>query len=207
MIFSSGQRILFQGDSITDAGRGRTDPAALGNGYAMMCAAWISAQYPDCKLTFINRGISGDRTVDLVTRWSEDCMDLKPDWISIMIGINDTWRRFDSNIVMTAEEYERNYRKILEQSVTSLQCGLILCEPFVLPHPADRIGWRDDLDLKIRVVRKLAIEFGAIYVPFDGVFASACTRRPCEFWAPDGVHPSPAGHALMAQAWLRAVEA
>lgn len=205
MRFFPGQRILFQGDSITDAGRGRTDPAAMGTGYAMMCAAWISASYPEHNLTFINRGISGNRSADLVDRWQEDCIDLAPDWVSILIGINDTGRYFSRNEETTAEAFEQNYRKVLKHLQSELSCGLIICEPFVLPHPEDRLKWRDDLDPKIRVARKLAIEFGAIYVPFDGLFAAACTKREASFWAPDGVHPSNAGHALMAKAWIEAV--
>jgi lysophospholipase L1-like esterase len=205
MRFFPGQRILFQGDSITDAGRDRANPAGMGTGYAMMCAAWISASYPEHNLTFINRGISGNRAADLVDRWQEDCIDLAPDWISILIGINDTGRYFSRNEETTAEAFEQNYRKVLEHVKSELSCGLIICEPFVLPHSEDRLKWRDDLDPKIRVARKLAIEFGAIYVPFDGLFAAVCTKREASFWAPDTVHPSDAGHALMAKAWIEAV--
>lgn len=207
MIFRPNQRILFQGDSITDAGRNRSLPDSMGSGYAMMAAAWISALAPASQLEFLNRGISGNRAADLMLRWDEDCIALKPDWVSILIGVNDTWRRFDSGDETTAEKFEASYREILERSRDALGCKFILCEPFVLPHPADRLEWRDDIELKIRVVRKLAIEFGAIYVPFDGAFAAACTQRPPAFWAADGVHPTPAGHALMAQAWLAAVGA
>ncbi len=203
--FLPSQRILFQGDSITDAGRNRTVSSGLGTGYAMMCASRISASHPQLNLSFINRGVSGDLAGDLVERWQEDCIDLAPDWVSILIGINDTWRHFDQNQETPAAVFEQNYRKVLDRTRTRLSCGLIICEPFVLPYHEDRLRWRDDLDPKIRVARKLAIEFGAIYVPFDGLFAAACAKREAAFWAPDGVHPSDAGHALMAQAWIEAV--
>jgi lysophospholipase L1-like esterase len=102
--------------------------------------------------------------------------------------------------------YETNYRHILQQSKAA-GMKLIVCEPFLLPVPQDRVAWREDLDPKIAAARRLAREFGAIYVPLDGAFAAAATQQPMERWAPDGVHPTPAGHALIAQTWLRAVQA
>jgi lysophospholipase L1-like esterase len=116
-----------------------------------------------------------------------------------LIGINDTWRRYDQNDPTSLEAYEATYRSLLQKSTVDWGARLILCEPFVLSVPADRDLWRVDLDPKIAVVRKLARAYGAILVPFDGLFAQASTRRPPEFWAEDGVHPSEAGHAQMAQ--------
>lgn len=199
--------ILFQGDSITDAGRSREDATDLGRGYANMIAAWLTATYPEQNLRFINRGISGNRAADLEKRWQADCIDLKPDWVSILIGINDTWRRYDSNSPTTAEAYEDHYRTILKRSLEELNANLIICEPFLLPIPEDRVKWRDDLDPKIAVARKLAREFNAIFVPLDGVFAAAATARLMQDWLPDGVHPTQAGHMLIAQQWLKAVGA
>ncbi|MBO2521976.1 MAG: GDSL family lipase [Firmicutes bacterium] len=205
LLFQEGAVVLFQGDSITDCGRDRRSGDHLGWGYAMMAASWFSALYPERRVTFLNRGVSGDRTKDLVARWEEDCIALKPDWVSILIGINDTWRRYDSGDPTPLEEFERNYRRLLTEVKERLGAGLILCEPFLLPVPEDRKAWREDLDPKIQVVRSLAREFGAYYVPFDGIFAQAAARTSPEYWAPDGVHPSLAGHALMARAWLRTV--
>ncbi|HZR42333.1 MAG TPA: SGNH/GDSL hydrolase family protein [Ktedonobacteraceae bacterium] len=199
--------ILFQGDSITDAGRDRQDPDGLGNGYAMMAAAWFQALYPEKGVRFINRGISGNRAKDLRDRWGKDCLELQPTWVSIMIGINDTWRRYDSHDPTPLEEYAATYRAILEDVRKKLAARLMLCEPFVLPVPADRVNWREDLDPKIAVVRQLAREYQAILVPLDGIFAQAATQREPAFWAHDGVHPSAAGHALIAQSWLRAIRA
>jgi acyl-CoA thioesterase I len=199
--------VLFQGDSITDAGRSRDSDADMGRGYAGMVAAWFSALYPDREVTFINRGIGGNRAKDLAARWQRDCLDLKPTWISILIGINDTWRRYDAGDPTPVEAYAAHFRVILEAVRDQAQAKLIILEPFLLPVPADRAGWRVDLDPKITVARTLAREFNARYVPLDGLFAVAATQRRMDFWLPDGVHPSPAGHALIAQAWLRAVDA
>ena len=207
MLIEDKATVLFQGDSITDAGWNRQDPGSLGGGYAMMAGCWFSAMYPEKKVTFLNRGISGNRAKDLEGRWQTDCIDLKPTWVSIMIGINDTWRRYDSNDATSIEAYEKAYRNILTQAKTKLNSKFILIEPFVLPVPEDRKQWRVDLDPRIDVVRALAREFGAVLVPMDGIFAEAATRREPAFWAGDGVHPSLPGHALMAQAWLRAVGA
>jgi lysophospholipase L1-like esterase len=207
-LFNDGDLVLFQGDSITDAGRERTDPENLGAGYALMAAAWFQALYPSRHVRFLNRGVGGDRVRDLEARWQRDCLDLQPTWLSVLIGINDTWRRYDGNDVTSIADFVASYQRLLEQTrLAAQQTRLILCEPFVLPVPADRVRWREDLDPRITAVRDLARQYEAIYVPFDGLFAQATTRRPPAFWASDGVHPTPAGHALMAQAWLRAVQA
>jgi acyl-CoA thioesterase I len=198
--------VLFQGDSITDAGRSRENTADLGFGYPALVAAWYSALFPAKNVRFINRGISGNRASDLLARWQTDCLDLKPNLVSILIGINDTWRRYDSNDPTSTETYQTNYRAILEQCARS-GAQILMLEPFLLPIPPDRKGWRVDLDPKIQAARELAREFGAAYIALDGVFAEAAARRDPAFWLPDGVHPSLAGHALIAQAWLKAAGA
>ncbi|MNO23528.1 GDSL-like Lipase/Acylhydrolase [compost metagenome] len=207
MEFQENDIILFQGDSITDWGRNYEDPSSLGVGYALMVAARLGLQYPEKKLTFINRGISGNRAADLQRRWDRDCLELKPTVVSIYIGINDTWRRFDSGEETTAAQFEASYRDLIERTLNATNAKLILVEPFVLPVPEDRKGWRQDLDPKIHVVRELAREYGALLVPLDGLFAAASMKANSAFWAPDGVHPSPAGHALITEAWLKAAGA
>ena len=197
--------VLFQGDSITDAGRNRDDADSLGFGYALFAASWFQAQHPEKPVRFLNRGISGNRICDLQTRWGKDCLELKPDIVSILIGINDTWRRYDQNDPTTTEQYESRYREILIQT-KNISAKLILCEPFVLHISEDRIRYREDLNPKIEVVYKLAKEFNAILIPYDKLFQEVSKPRPPSFWAVDGVHPTPAGHALMAQHWLNAVE-
>ncbi|MDD3926374.1 MAG: SGNH/GDSL hydrolase family protein [bacterium] len=206
-LIKNGSVVLFQGDSITDAGRSREDLNDLGQGYPMLTAAWFSALYPEMQVSFINRGISGNRACDLVNRWQQDCIDLKPDLVSILIGINDTWRRYDRNDPTSTEDFEAHYRKLLTATRENTGAGIILCEPFVLPVPEDRLRWREDLDPKIDVVHRLAREFGATLLPLDGIFAQASAQAQPDFWTPDGVHPTKAGHALIAQNWLRTVEA
>jgi lysophospholipase L1-like esterase len=199
------QTVLFQGDSITDAGRDRDQGEDLGSGYAMMISAWISASHPERNIQFLNRGISGNRVKDLQARWKEDCLGLKPDWISILVGVNDTWRRYDSNDPTSAADYERGYRDLLDQIQGSLKAKIILCEPFLL-HISEHIAqMREDLDPKIAVVHKLASEYKTKLVPLDQIFKNACKHRKPAFWAADGVHPTSAGHALISQNWIDAV--
>lgn len=200
--FKEKQTILFIGDSITDCGREREDSDSLGNGYANMVAAFFNALHPELRLRFHNRGINGHRVKDLAKRWHNDCIALRPSWVSILIGINDVWRRYDQNDITAIEDFERDYRKILNETQQQIGANLILCEPFLLPCPADREKWREDLDPKIQIVRKLAREYKALYVPLDGLFAASTMLREAEFWAEDGVHPSQPGHALIAHHWL-----
>lgn len=196
-------RILFQGDSITDAGRNREKFHNLGGGYPMFVAAQLNVICPQNDFEFINRGIGGNRASDLVYRWNEDCIDLKPDVLSILIGINDTWRRYDSGDPTTAGTYEANYRNILERVKQKLpDTVIIILEPFVLPAPADRLSWREDLDPKIAAARKLASEFKTGYIHLDGIFNKHAVISNPEKWAADGVHPTPAGHALIAGEWI-----
>jgi acyl-CoA thioesterase I len=197
--------ILFQGDSITDAGRNRNEPDSLGFGYALFASSWFLAQHPEKPVTFLNRGIGGDRMKDLQARWKKDCLELKPDIVSILIGINDTWRRYDSNEPTSAEQFETGYRDILNQT-KKLGANLVLCEPFVLHVSEDRVRYREDLNPKIEVVNKLAKEYNAILIPYDKIFQDISKHRPPSFWSADGVHPTPAGHMLMAQHWLKAVK-
>lgn len=200
-----GMKILFQGDSVTDAGRNRDLSGDLGKGYPQFIAGLFTAAHPDLNITFLNRGISGNRAKDLVERWTEDAIALRPDIVSILIGINDTWRRYDSNDPTSAEVFEAGYRTVLTRVRDEIGARIVMLEPFVLPVPEDRKAWREDLDPKIVAVRKLATEFDALLLPLDGLFAKLATQSRPEIWAADGVHPTPAGHAAIAQAWLQAV--
>jgi len=202
MIIDANDRILFTGDSITDCGRDRTRADSLGSGYAALTAAHLQARLAAPTLKIWNRGISGNRVRDLLGRVEEDLLALKPTVVSILIGINDTWRRFDNGDETNAAAFERDYRALLEKITGELKARVVLLEPFLLHVPADRFAWREDLNPKIDVTRKLAIEFGAELLPLDGLLAQAATQAPPEFWTPDGVHPSAAGHALIAETWL-----
>lgn len=208
MLVNPNDHVLFYGDSITDTGRVReaapNDPAGWGRGYAYQVAAQLGSEFADWELTFTNKGISGNRIYDLENRLEEDVLALEPNLVSILIGINDVWRRYDSNLVSDLEEFKASYSRVLTKLAEN-SINVLILEPFLLPVPADRHKWREDLDPKIDVIRNLAREFGTSYVPLDGLFAAASTRREASFWLPDGVHPSPAGHALIAENYISTV--
>ena len=197
-------RVLFQGDSVTDAGRARENPANLGNGYPRYAAALLRERFPEREWEFLNLGISGNRTGDLLARWKEDCIDIQPDFLSILIGINDTWRAFDSNNPTTAEQFEDNYRRLLEDVKNHTHAKILMMEPFVLRDTPAKDAGRADLDPKIQVVRRLAWEYADGYVPLDGLFAAACMEQGPLYWTADGVHPVEAGAKRIAAAYVEA---
>jgi Lysophospholipase L1 and related esterases len=203
MFIDDNATVLFQGDSVTDGGRDCENLDDMGFGYPMMTASWFAALHPEKNVRFINKGISGDQVKDLKSRWDKDCIQLKPTLVSILIGINDCWRRFDSNDPTPVEQFASTYTYILDRLQEADNPKIILCEPFVLPALEDRRAWREDLDPKIHVVRELARQYKALLLPLDGIFSSAASFKEPGFWTPDGVHPSPAGHALIAKEWLK----
>lgn len=201
--------ILFQGDSITDCGRNRdadqgpNSRFGLGQGYAFIASAELLATRPADGLCFLNRGISGNRIVDLYARILSDIINLKPDILSVLIGVNDTWHgKAHSNGVPVAK-YARIYRELLAEVCSALPgVKFVLCEPFVLRCGVVGDDWVEEIDERREVVEKLAKEFDAVLVPFQSVFDEAVKSAPPEYWAADGVHPTPAGHQLMAKCWL-----
>lgn len=203
---SAGSTVLFQGDSITDCGRLADTDGGLGVGYARLAADMVRAANPDRAPAFVNRGISGNRMTDLRARWDRDTVALRPDLVSVLIGINDTWRRYDSGEVTTAEAYEKDYRDILSRVRDETGARLLLVEPFVVPVSADQWAWREDLDPRIHVVRRLAEEFDAALLAADGLMNQAAREAGSPaLLAGDGVHPTPLGHQVLAEAWTRLV--
>ncbi|MBE6769003.1 MAG: GDSL family lipase [Ruminococcaceae bacterium] len=199
-------RILFQGDSITDAGRDRSDPHHLGNGYPKYAAEILKEWFPDEELEFVNFGISGNRACDLVARWEAECLDWKPDIVSILIGINDTWRRYDANDITTAEQFEANYRKLLSDLREKTSATIVMLEQFLLPaDPAKECWHGGDLDEKIQVTRRLAREFADVFVPLDGMLAAACVGQDPTAFSGDGVHPNEEGARLIGEWYADAV--
>jgi len=207
-----GNLILFQGDSITDCGRLRDDDPSpersvggpLGLGYANMIAAWLQASYPRYGLKFVNRGIGGDGIPGLTDRWTKDCIDIQPDWLSILVGINDTAcaaRGAD----LTVAGFEAGYRGLLDRVKNETKAQLIIMEPFLVNNGSDCEAWREELNGRVYAARNIARDYGAIYIPLDGLFAAASAACEPATWSGDSVHPLPAGHALIAQAWLKAV--
>lgn len=198
-------KILFQGDSITDAGRNYSDYHNMGSGYPKYAASLIASRHPDTDFEFINLGVSGDQTSDLQKRWKEDCTDLSPDFVSILIGVNDTWHRANERNWKTSEEYEESYRYILTETKKKTNAKIMILEQFLLPY-ADKDFFRIDLDPKIQITRKLAREFADVFVPLDGIFASHCIGVNPTSWADDGVHPTDAGASLIAEYYADAFD-
>ena len=210
-MITKNSTILFQGDSITDCGRNRDAAgtpnylSGLGQGYAMMAAAELLSTRPADGLRVFNRGISGNRVVDLYARIQGDILNLKPDVLSILIGVNDTWhgKNPDWSNGVAIPKYERIYRDLLNEVREALpNVKFVLCEPFVLRCGVVRDDWGEEIDERRAVVAKLSKEFGAVLVPFQSMFDDAVNLAPPEYWAADGVHPSAAGHLLMAKCWL-----
>jgi lysophospholipase L1-like esterase len=204
--------ILFQGDSITDAGRDRSreknanDVRALGSGYAFFAAAQLLAEHPDAGLKIFNRGISGNKVFQLAERWDADCISLKPDVVSILIGVNDIWHRLNGQYNGTVEIYEKDYLALLERTRKALpQVKLVVCEPFVLRTGAVNEKWFPDFDGYRAAARRVAKASGAVFVPFQAMFDQAVRTTPPQYWAADGVHPTMAGACLMAKTWLKTV--
>lgn len=185
-------KILFQGDSITDAGRNRDDIHDLGGGYPKYAAQYMKEAFPDVDFEFIDLGISGNQTKDLVDRLESDFIDIQPDVCSIMIGVNDTWHHAGDKSWIPNEVFEARYRTVLEKLKTQTKAKIMIIEPFLIPV-ADKEFFREDLDPKIQIIRKLAREYADVFLPTDGLLASAFIgKEPTEF-ASDGVHPTAMG--------------
>jgi lysophospholipase L1-like esterase len=206
-----GSVVLFQGDSITDAGRDRkssgpNDPAGLGRGYPCLLAAALLADHPKTQLKVYNRGISGNKVPDLAKRWQEDTVALKPNLLSILIGVNDIWHKLGGGYGGTVEDYEKGYRALLERTLQELPgARIVVCEPFVLRCGAVNDQWFPEFDQRRAAARKVADELGLTLVPLQSMFDEATKDVPPQYWAGDGVHPTLAGHALMAKTWRQVV--
>lgn len=209
---TKGSTILFQGDSITDAGREKTrqlpnSGGSFGGGYAFLAASAILQKYAAQEPVIYNRGISGNKVHQLAERWQADCLELKPDVLSILIGVNDYWHMRGGNYNGTVADYERDYRKLLQYTKTALpNVQLVICQPFALPGTsAVDNTWTGPMLGYQAVAEKICKEFGGIWIPFQKIFDEALKYAPATWWAPDGVHPSMAGSYLMAAAWMKAV--
>lgn len=195
-----GARVVFIGDSITDAGRDRGDEGSLGDGYVSLLAPDLIAGGASVR----NLGVAGDRAVDLAARWGRELLPTAPGVLTVHIGVNDMWRRFDSDDPTEAESFEETLRMLLTQVVAAHGARLILMEPYLLPVRGEQESWLDDLDGKRAAVRRLSVEFGAELVPLHEVFTAAASAHPAVELAPDGVHPTPRGSRLIADAWRAA---
>jgi lysophospholipase L1-like esterase len=212
-LIEPGETILFQGDSITDAGRKRNDlnansDAAFGRGYAWLTAAQLLIARPDSTLKIFNRGISGNKVYQLAERWQTDCLDLKPDVLSILIGVNDYWHARDGSYKGTVEKYKTDYHALIKRTKAALpKVKLVICEPFLLKAGKVDDAWFPGFEGYRAAAKRVADDAGAVFVPFQAMFDAASKIAPPALWAADGVHPTGDGAAIMASWWLKAVGA
>lgn len=207
-----GAVVLFQGDSITDAGRKRDETSAnnsgaLGHGYAFLAACGLLYTYPGKSLSVYNKGISGNKVYQLADRWEEDCLSLKPDVLSILIGVNDYWHKHNGNYDGTVKVYRDDYRALLNRTLEQLpDVQLVIGEPFAVNGvKAVDDSWYPEFNEYRAVAREIATEFKAAFIPYQDIFDKAEKSAPGSYWTPDGVHPSLAGAQLMAHAWMKTV--
>ena len=202
--------VLFQGDSITDCGRDRSSnepnaTSALGTGYPLLVAAAVLAAQANRTIRFFNRGISGNKVPDLQQRWAADALDLRPDVLSILIGVNDFWHKLDHGYTGTVRDYEEQYVALLDQTRRALpRVHLIVLEPFVLRCGAVNERWFPEFDQRRNAAARVAARARATFVPLQSAFDRRTRSSPPEYWAADGVHPTPAGHGLIAAQWRSA---
>ena len=210
--FKKGARLLFQGDSITDMKWGRNQKDRnhyLGHSYVYLIAARLGVDMPEVQLDFYNRGMSGHKVSDLKARWEKDAIDLKPDWLSILVGVNDVSRGERSTLDF--RKWEEDYRFLVERSrKENPNLGIVLMDPFVLRMTrlsADDVWkrWRGEIDKLGEIVNRLAREFKAVHLETQKIFDQAAEEVSREHWIWDGVHPLPQGHELIARNWLQAV--
>jgi len=204
-------KILFQGDSITDAFRKpeEINPAyQLGNGYAFLVAAHLGAQYPERHFEFLNRGISGQAVQHLAERWQTDALDVQPDLLSLLVGVNNILRRNSGWPDIPDAGFLELYRNILDQMLAqNPHVRFLLIEPFLLQAGSVT----DEMAARFRPIQKgiaaIAIDFDAPLIPLQSIFDQALSRAPAAYWAYDGIHPTHAGFQIIADAWLEAADA
>lgn len=205
--------ILFQGDSITDVGRKRdamdaNNGSALGGGYPHLAAAHLLLKRPGDNLKFYNKGISGNKVFQLADRWDADCLQLKPDVLSILVGVNDFWHTLNGNYNGTSKVYHDDYDKLLNRTKQALpDVQLIIGEPYAVKGvKAVDDKWYPTFNEYRAAARELADKYKAVFIPYQTIYDKALQAAPAAYWTPDGVHPSVAGAQLMAEAWLQCVK-
>lgn len=207
------QVILFQGDSITDSGRNKEDSGFnssrnLGSGYPLLAGAALLNKYAELNLKIYNKGISGNKVFQLAERWDKDCLELKPDVLSILIGVNDIWHKLNGNYDGNVEIYRRDYIALLERTLKALpNVKLIICEPFAVKGvKAVDDKWYPEFYDYQKAAKDIANQFGAVFIPYQKIYDEAQKKAPGAYWTGDGVHPTLAGAQLMAKAWMKAIK-
>ena len=205
--------ILFQGDSITDAGRARDNDSNVGIGYPVLVKGTLGFEYPG-KYTFFNRGISGNRVVDVYARIKSDIINLKPDVMSILIGVNDVWHEMGGNRNgVSAEKFEKIYDMLLTEIFEALpNIKIMIMEPFVLEGSATTATeaeperweyFRTEVPKRATVAKRIAEKYNLPFVALQDIFNDACKQAPASYWLRDGVHPTPMGHWLIKNEWIK----
>lgn len=207
------KRILFQGDSITDCGRNREQIGSMGTGYAFMVKGQLGAECPD-EYEFINKGISGNRIVDVYARIKQDIINLKPDYMSLLIGVNDVWHELNWCNGVSAEKFEKIYDMLIGEVLEALpDLKIMLLAPFVLEASAttateeepDRWdNFRTEVPLRAAAAERIAKKYGLPLITLQDKFDEACKQAPASYWLADGVHPTPMGHWIIKNEWLKA---
>jgi lysophospholipase L1-like esterase len=205
--------ILFQGDSITDSGRNKEDNSynnarVLGSGYPMLAGAALLEKHAALNLKIYNKGISGNKVYQLAERWDKDCLEIRPDILSILIGVNDIWHKLNGQYNGTVDIYRKDYIALLERTKKALpNVKLIICEPFAVKGvKAVDDKWYPEFYDYQKVAKDIAVQFGAAFIPYQKIYDEAQKQAPGAYWTGDGVHPTLAGAQLMSQAWLTAVK-
>ena len=210
---SDSLTIVFQGDSITDAGRDRSryyanDARGMGGGYVRLIVTELLANHPKDHIRCYNRGISGNKVFQLANRWEDDCLQLKPDVLSILIGVNDFWHTLSWGYKGTFKTYEKDFRALLDRTKAAYpNIKLIIGEPFAV-EGGTAIGeeWHPAFNAYRQSAKSIAADYNAVFIPYQSIFDEALNQAPVSFWCADGVHPSIAGNHLMAQHWLKAFD-
>ena len=196
-------KILFQGDSVTDAGRDRSNPQDMGEGYPKYAAAMLQDSFPDETFEFCNLGISGHRTEDLVARLQSDFVDTQADIVSVLIGINDVWHHYSYGILTTDEAFEANLKTIFTTIKEQMGAKLLVIQPFLL-DVEDKRELREELNRKQDILASLCQTYADAYLPMDEIFSKEDAEVPT-YYAADGVHPTPDGACYIGEAYLKAI--
>ncbi len=199
---------LFQGDSITDVGRDRNNCYNLGFGYPNLVASELSYNRPE-EFTFINQGISGDRVVSVYNRLNSDILNHKPDYMSILIGVNDVWHGIGGGNGVSDKRYEQVYTMLIEDILEKLpKIKIIILEPFVLKGPATDSSWdafNSQVRSKAKIAKSVAEKFNLTFVELQNKFDNLCQKAPSTYWLSDGVHPTAAGHEMIAKELIKVI--
>lgn len=205
--------VLFQGDSITDGGRWVNSSDwnhIMGQGYAYIVSGQLWFNNIGVPMMFYNRGISGNTVLDLPARWEQDAISIKPDILSIMVGVNDVYGVIKNKNPRSVEQFKSDYQSLLDKTKQELpDTKLVIMEPFVLPVGQvknDLTRWQNEMAPRQAIVKEMAAQVNAVYIPLQDVFLSACEKAPADYWIWDGIHPMPAGHQLIAQEWIKTVK-